>query len=318
MTRRAPARHVVADGPGQAQNDTPETHAFWREFAAHVRDTKPEALLVGENWTTTDNIAPYYGSTAVLAGGNELPMNFNFPLSEAIIKAVREGDASPIVETFEAATTAYPGGVLDGTFLTNHDMPRVATQLNGNPDGLRLAASLLFTLPGTPFLYYGEEIGMVGDKPDPDIRTPMQWSAEIHAGFSTAEPWKAPNPDFRITNVADQTADPTSLLSLYRRLTHLRNETPALRHGGIEFLSSDTGSTGILAFLRAVDGQRVLVAHNLAEEAITAGPLQVAATGGEVLFASSDDTAVRFEGGVTLTLPPSTGVVVRLEESGPP
>ena len=62
----------------------------------------------------------------------------------------------------------------------------------------------------------------------------------------------------------------------------------------------------------------MLVAHNLAEEAITAGPLQVAATGGEVLFASSDGTAVRFEGGVTLTLPPSTGVVVRLEESGPP
>ncbi len=146
----------------------------------------------------------------------------------------------------------------------------------------------------------------------------MQWSAENHAGFSTAEPWKAPNPEIMTTNVVDQTADPSSLLYLYRRLTHLRNETPALRHGGIEFLFGDAGPTGMLAILRTVEGQRVLVAHNLAEKAVTVGPLQVAATGAEVLFTSSDGPAVRFEGGVILTLPPSTSVGVRLEESGPP
>ncbi|MDX2342631.1 MAG: alpha-amylase family glycosyl hydrolase, partial [Acidimicrobiia bacterium] len=200
-------------------------------------------------------------------------------------------------------------------FLTNHDMPRVATQLDGDQERLRLAASLLLTLPGTPFLYYGEEIGMVGDKPDPDIRTPMQWSAEEHAGFSTAEPWKTPNLDFRTTNVVDQTADPSSLLSLYRRLTHLRKQTQALRHGEIEFLSNDAAPRGMLAFLRTVKGQRVLVAHNLVEEPVTAGPLQVAATGGEILFTSADGTTASFEGGLLLTLPPSASVVVRLEEA---
>jgi len=73
----------------------------------------------------------------------------------------------------------YPRGVLDGTFLTNHDMPRVATQLGSDPVRLRLAASILLTLPGTPFVHYGEELGMVGDKPDPDIRTPMPWGCAV-------------------------------------------------------------------------------------------------------------------------------------------
>ena len=146
------------------------------------------------NPATDANLAAptYYGDTSLIAGGDELPMNFNFPLASAILTAVREGYAGPIQMVLAEMDTAYPNGVLDGTFLTNHDMPRVATQLGNDPTGLDLAASILLTLPGTPFLYYGEEIGMTGTKPDPDIRTPMQWRDAPGAGFTDGEPWRPP------------------------------------------------------------------------------------------------------------------------------
>src|SRR3990172_10166106 len=83
------ARHMIEDGAGQMQVDTPETHAFWKEFSRHVRTVKPQGLLVGENWTTTPIIATYYGLTGAVAGGDELSMNFNFPLAEAILTALR-------------------------------------------------------------------------------------------------------------------------------------------------------------------------------------------------------------------------------------
>ncbi len=185
------ARHLVEDGPGDLQTNTPGTHAFWKEFAAHVRSVEPEALLVGENWTSTENIAPYFGSTATVAGGDELPMSFDFPLAGSILRAVRTGDASPIVATLADIARLYPAGVLDGTFLSNHDTPRVATELGSDPVRLRSAAALLLTLPGSPFLYYGEEIGLAGGKPDPNIRTPMPWNdREAGGGFTTGTPWR--------------------------------------------------------------------------------------------------------------------------------
>ena len=126
------ARHIVEDGPGQAQVDTPETHAYWKEFSAFVRATRPQATLVGENWTDTPIIATYYGSTAEVAAGDELPMNFDFPLAERVLDGVNSGDASGISAKLAEIQGVYPPGVVDAPFLTNHDQVRVATQLGLN------------------------------------------------------------------------------------------------------------------------------------------------------------------------------------------
>jgi alpha-amylase len=307
------ARHIVADGPGEAQNDTPETHTFWKEFSAHIRSVDPKALLVGENWTTTEKIATYYGSTAAVAGGDELPMSFDFPLGGAIVESVQMRDVSAIAETLAAVARTYPAGVLDGTFITNHDMPRVATQLAGNPAALRSAAALLLTLPGTPFLYYGEEVGLTGDKPDPDIRTPMPWNdGEAGGGFTTGTPWHAFAAGRAAANVAAQSGEPASLLSFYRRLIHLRAASPALRRGATRVLSPAAGSSPVLAFVREAGGERVLAVHNLGAAQTVAGPWELHATAAELLLASADGASAVAAGAVSVTLPPGGSAVWRV------
>lgn len=307
------ARHIVADGPGDLQNDTPETHAFWREFAAHVRSVDPKALLVGENWTTNEKIAPYYGSTVAVAGGDELPMSFDFPLGSAILESVQMHDGSPVAETLAGVARLYPAWVLDGTFITNHDMPRVATQLNGTTAALRSAAAILLTLPGTPFVYYGEEVGLVGNKPDPDIRTPMPWNdSEAGGGFTTGTPWRPFARGRATANVAAQAGDPASLLSLYRRLIHLRAGSPALRQGAITVLSPGAASSPVLAFVREADGERVLVVHNLGNNEAVAGPWELPATSLEPIFASVDGASAKATGTVSVAVPAGGSAIWRL------
>ena len=158
------------------------------------------------------------------------------------------------------------GSGLSATFLTNHDMNRVMTQLYGNVSKAKLAASVLMTAPGVPFVYYGEEIGMTGAKPDEMIRTPMQWSADENAGFTSGTPWEPINGDYEEKNVAQQTADPASLLSFYRELIHLRLAHPALQVGEYQPVAST--DAGVLAYLRSSDEEMLLVILNLTEEPV--------------------------------------------------
>ncbi len=320
------ARHLIADGPGPGQNDTPETHDFWREFAAAVREQEPEALLVGENWADTATIAGYYGSTDEVRGGDELPMNFNFPLAEAILRDLRAGRADAIPRTLERMATLYPAGVLDGTFLTNHDNRRLASQLGNDAGRLRLAASILLTLPGTPFLYYGEEVGLrngagAGDEAK---RTPMPWNAEDGGGFTSGEPWHAFAPGRERDNVAAQEADAGSLLIRYRRLIRLRAGSRALRHGGLEMLDAETAtiipggssSRALLAFVRRAAGEGVLVAHNLSPLPASA-LLALDATSAQPLLADTGAAATAAGAGRwRVTLPPRGSGAWRLAKQG--
>jgi len=307
------ARHLIEDGPGEQQCNTPRTHAFWKEFAAHVRAIAPEALLVGENWTSTENIAPFFGSTATVAGGDELPMSFDFPLAGAILQAVRTGDPAPIVATLADVARLYPDGVLDGTFITNHDTPRVATELGSDPARLRSAAALLLTLPGSPFLYYGEEIGLVGGKPDPNIRTPMPWNDhEAGGGFTTGTPWRPFATGREQANVAAQSRDRGSLLAHYRRLVHLRASSPALRRGTIAVLDRSAGNTQVLAFIREAGSERMLVVHNLGASDGTAGPWDLHASGAKLVHATVDGAKVRRAGGIGVTVPAGGSAIWRL------
>jgi alpha-amylase len=306
-------RHLFANGPGELQNDQPETHVFLKELSARVRRQKPGAVLVGENWTTTEKIATYFGSTAKIKGGDELPMSFNFPLSEAVVGAVQEGEAAGIAAKLEEMAALYPKGIIDAPFLTNHDMTRLATLL-GNDDGkLRSAAAILLTLPGAPFLYYGEEIGLqnVPGRNDEFKRTPMPWDASPNGGFTTGKPWFDFAPGKETSNVAAQTGDPGSLLSHYRRLIRLRHASPALRQGTLKLLSAGDRSTPVLAFLRESKGERVLVVHNVTAGEVEAGPYALKAKLLEPLFGSASEPA-RDEAGWTVRLPAGASGVWRV------
>jgi glycosidase len=140
--------------------------------------------------------------------------------------------------------------------------------LAGDFGKAKSAASLLLTGPGVPFLYYGEEVGQRGGKPDENLRTPMQWSAEANAGFTSADlPWRKPQSDFADFNVADQRDDPDSLLSHYRSLIQIRNKHLALSHG--KMLQLPTANRGVYAFLRYQDDQTLMVLINLTRNPIS-------------------------------------------------
>lgn len=305
-------RYLVEDGGGAGQADTPETHAALKEFAAHVRTMKPQATLVGENWTETPIIAKYFGSTANVAGGDELPMNFDFPLSGAIVDGVNHGSASGISAKLAEILSLYPAGVNDAPFLTNHDQVRIATVLANNATHLKNAAAILLTLPGAPFLYYGEEVGLQNGptQGDESKRTPMPWSDEAGGGFTTATaPWFPFAPGRDTGNVQAQSSDPNSLLSHYRNLIRARKSSRALMQGDLSLLSS-TNSPQVLAFVRRIADEQVLVVHNLGDSFAAAGPYVITAISLEKIYT---DPSVMPPSGMsgqwTIALPPrSTGI----------
>ena len=193
-------------------------------FAQFIRRVNPDALTVGEIWTTNYAVVGY-------VKGDELDLAFNFDLASAILELCRQSECGRIWRLpYGAALICFSQGTY-ATFITNHDQERTMSAFFKDTDLARLAGSVLLTGPGVPFIYYGEEIGMTGTKPDPNIRTPMQWSAEHAAGFTTGTAWGSVNRNYTEVNVAAQTDDPASLLSYYRTLIHLRNNHAALRVG---------------------------------------------------------------------------------------
>lgn len=254
------SRHIIEAGEAAKVGGSPETHEWWAEFAREVRQGHPEALFLGENWTNVPEVAPFFGDAAQ----TQLDMNFNFNLAAAILGAVRDDTPGLIEDTLCDVAEFYPPHALDATFLANHDMIRSATQL-GDPQRDRLAAALLFTLPGVPFVYYGEEIGLVNGPghEDPEKRTPMPWTDD--GGFTTGTPWKVNRLAVPNVNVARQQADPGSLWHHYRRLIALRQQHDALARGTYRPLAV-IGSGDVIAWERQLGAERVVVAANFAAE----------------------------------------------------
>ena len=294
-------RYLVEDGGGPGQADTPETHQVLKEFAAMVRSTKPDAALVAENTVDTKTLATYYGSTATIRGGDEMPMNFNFPLAHSVVDAVNTGNSTRITTTLRDMISAYPNGIIDAPFLTNHDDTRLATVLGNDGGKLRSAAAILLTLPGAPFVYYGEEVGLQNGptSADESKRTPMPWSAS--GGFTTGTPWFGYAAGIATANVEAETNDPRSLLSYYRNWIAARKRSPGLLKGEITPL--DTGAQ-LLAFIRDSGDERVLVVHNVSGSSADA-PIAVSASTFETIYA---DPSVPDPAGVPgawhVTMPP--------------
>jgi len=234
------------------------THAYLREYAAHIDSVAPGAYTVGEAWGKVDTVLPYYP--------DQLTSYFAFELADSLVSGVRFGSAVHVLRGFQRLQDTMPPHRWS-PLLSNHDGARVMTMLGRDMAKARLAATLLLTLPGLPFVYYGEEIGMTGDKPDPRIRTPMQWRPGHGTGFTTGTPWQNAQPDSQTTTVEAQDADSASLLNLYRTLIHLRKSNDALAVGRLVPLS--TGSATVTAYLRREGDRAVLVVANLGDAPAT-------------------------------------------------
>jgi alpha-amylase len=179
---------------------------------------------------------------------------------------VRSGSARGVLAPALQLERAVPPGRWS-PFLTNHDQPRAMTQLAGDVARARVAAVLLLTMPGMPFVYYGEEIGMTGGKPDERIRTPMQWSRRPGAGFTRGKPWEQLSGDSLTSTVSAENVDSRSLLALYRRLIHLRTSCDALANGALIPLSASDDA--VAAYLRRSEKGAVLIVANLSGRSLS-------------------------------------------------
>ena len=251
------ARHLIEDGKNQV--NTTDTISWFRSFFDLYKGWNSQAMTVGEIWDSSKNTTTYLKSKC-------FDMVFNFDLASDIVSMVKAGQANSLGSSINTESYLYQGYSM-GTFLTNHDMNRVMSQLNNNQDLAKNAATILLTMPGTPFIYYGEEIGMTGKKPDEKIRTPMQWSAEESSGFTTGIPWESLNSNSSTTNVAVETYDSQSLLSLYRDLINIKLTNPALMDG--KFIKVNTSKPQLFAGLRTLDTETVLTLANLKNTEVT-------------------------------------------------
>ena len=251
---------------GSCMIGCPGTHAFLHEYAAHVDSVEPGAWTVGEAWGNIGMQLPYYP--------DQLTSYFTFEIADSLLAAVRRGTAGGLLAGYLRLQDTLPQ-YRWSPFLSNHDGTRSLTALGDDVAKAKLAATLLLTLPGLPFVYYGEEIGMTGDKPDPRLRTPMQWAPKPGLGFTTGTAWEGAQSDSFTATVASEESDPGSLLNLYRRLIHLRRQNEALAAGALVPLAA--GSPQVAAYLRRSGTHAVLVIANLG--AATSGVALVSSAG---------------------------------------
>jgi len=259
-------KHLIE--AGTVMENAPATVEFLKTFRQFYKNIRPEAMVVGEVWSGTNEIAPY-------VDGTKVDFCFEFPLARTIIDAVNSGQPGGIKNQMQTVLQSYPA-LQYAPFLTNHDQDRVFGLFRQNDEKMKLAAAIYLTLPGIPFMYYGEETGMTGSGADENKRTPMQWSREANAGFTTGRPWYAINPNYAAFNVQDMQADTTSLWHWYRSLISARNAREALRRGDYAAVSS--ANTNLLAFARRTNNEVVIVLHNFSNQTLSNPTLALGAS----------------------------------------
>ncbi|MGA2073970.1 MAG: maltose alpha-D-glucosyltransferase [Terriglobia bacterium] len=292
---RVDAIPYLVERDGTNCENLPETHAVIKQLRAEIDADYSSRLLLAEANQWPPDVRPYFGN------GDECHMAFHFPLMPRIYMALRQEDRLPITDII-AQTPDIPESCQWGLFLRNHDeltlemvtnderdymylaysadprmrlnlgiRRRLAPLVDNNRRRIELLNSLLLSFPGTPILYYGDEIGMgdniyLGDRNG--VRTPMQWNGDRNAGFSTATPARLYSPvimdpvwGYEAINVEAQQGDPSSLLNWMRNMIALRKIFAVFGRGGIEFL--DPPNRKILAYVRRYQGEQVLCVANL-------------------------------------------------------
>jgi maltose alpha-D-glucosyltransferase/alpha-amylase len=273
----------------------PETHAFLKRLRKHIDGKYKNRMLLGEANQWPEDAAAYFGS------GDECHMAFHFPVMPRIFMALQMEDRFPIIDILEQ-TPRIPDTCQWAMFLRNHDeltlemvtdeerdymyrvyardqrtrinlgiRRRLAPLIGNSHRKTELMNILLFSLPGTPVIYYGDEIGMgdnyyLGDRNG--VRTPMQWSADRNAGFSTANPQRLylpviidPEYHYEAVNVDNQERNMSSLLWWMKRVIAMRKRFKAFSRGETEFPASDNPK--VLAFVRSIGDEKILVVINL-------------------------------------------------------
>ncbi len=273
----------------------PETHDFLKKLRRHVDTNYPDKMLLAEANQWPEDASQYFGD------GDECHMCFHFPVMPRLFMAIRMEDRFPIIDILEQSMD-IPESCQWAMFLRNHDeltlemvtdeerdymykayaqdprarinigiRRRLAPLMDKNYRRIELLNSLLFSLPGTPIIYYGDEIGMgdnyyLGDRDG--VRTPMQWSADRNAGFSRANPQRLYLPviidseyHFTTVNVENQNLNLSSMLWFMRRIIAIRKRFKAFGRGSIEFINSD--NTKVLTFIRRFEDETLLIAANL-------------------------------------------------------
>ncbi len=292
---RLDAIPYLYEAEGTNCENLPKTHAFIQKLRAHMDSKYQDRMLLAEANQWPEDSVEYFGT------GNECHMEFHFPLMPRMFMALQMEDRFPIIDILEQ-TPAIPENCQWAIFLRNHDeltlemvtdeerdymyrvyaedsrarinlgiRRRLAPLLGNNRRKIELINSLLFSLPGTPIIYYGDEIGMgdnfyLGDRNG--VRTPMQWSPDRNAGFSKANPQQLylptnidPEYHSEDVNVENQQRNLSSLFWWMRRVLRVREKIPAFARGTIEFLSPDNAK--VLAFVRKLGDEVVLVVANL-------------------------------------------------------
>lgn len=292
---RADAVPYLFERSGTNCENLPETHIYLKEMRRTLDAEYTDRILLAEANQWPQDVRPYFGD------GDEFNMAFHFPVMPRIYMALAQQDYHPIVDIM-LATPPIPQDCQWCTFLRNHDeltlemvtpeerefmwntyapeprmrlnlgiRRRLAPLLGGDHRKIELLDSILFTLPGSPIIYYGDEIGMGDDIWLHDrngVRTPMQWSDQPNAGFSDApssklysQPISEGPYSYHQVNVEQQVADPTSLWSIVHRMIVARKKYALLAIGDIQFITHDRAQ--ILAFWRSFESQRMLIIHNL-------------------------------------------------------
>ncbi|MBD8069540.1 alpha-amylase family glycosyl hydrolase [Bacillus sp. PS06] len=272
--------------------------AFWKEFKSEMEAINPDVMMVGEVWDSASVVGPY------LEG---LHSGFNFDLSEKILSTVKQESDAGIVSNltrtigfFEQVNKDY----IDSTFITNHDMNRVMTEVQGDHNKAKMAASLLLTLPGNPYIYYGEETGLEGSKPDEYIREPFIWNSGEAAKEQTSWITSKHNQDKEVKSLEAQLDDENSMYTHYRDLINARRGNLALIEGALK--STSYRENGLVTFKRQTDKEEVLVLHNVSKKAITIALDDADKEFNQVYFASFDQSKVT----ESIDLPPYSTLIL--------
>ncbi|MCC6604933.1 MAG: maltose alpha-D-glucosyltransferase [Anaerolineae bacterium] len=299
---RVDAIPYLYEREGTNCENLPETHAFLQKMRRMVDAEYPGRVLIAEANQWPEDLLPYFGTEE----NPEFQICFHFPIMPRLYQAVKAGDKTPIEEIW-ARTPDIPANAQWMTFLRNHDeltlemvtpevrqwmweqyapdprmklnlgiRRRLAPLLDDNKAKWFLLHALFLSLPGTPIVYYGDEIGMGDNIWLPDrhgCRTPMQWNDEPHGGFSNAKETYFPAHSdpvygYQVRNVAAQEKDPASYLNLMRFLIQTRGNIPAFGDGKFEFVA--TGNSSVLAYTRTTASQTVLCLFNLSDQPQTA------------------------------------------------
>jgi len=264
---RVDAARYYVPGP-QGEPDTQETHQAIQNIVNGTQNKHPSTLFLGEIWADSKTIATYFPKN------HELDLAFSFPLSYGLMDSLIENTPTRFFQSLIENKSDMPSPFYNAPFLTNHDQERIASRLNGDQRKLVLAASCLMALPGTPVLYYGEEIGMLdgfGPSHSGDLahRLPMQWNTGAGYGFTNpaVEPWQPFLGNGENISVEAQELR-ESLLNEYRKLIEVRNSSQALRKGELEEIKSNY-ELRTLSWKRTLPESTVLFVANFSPQEVS-------------------------------------------------